>query len=216
MIYLDNTHFFLFAESRLCSLQTKLCSATWVTFTCSHFFVTTSQESCCRSSVCYHSCRLIHYLFAPHFHPFVLWDMNKGSLLAWWREVHIRKDRFHLTLLDVPHLGRFVQFSNKFRFNMACQVEVLELRNALGLHFSDYIDSVCCPVNTLWSVAEDPVVMENIGSEGVNKCQAHCCQESADDAQTYDTMSSQDSSPTLHPVFTLARHREKTLSSQRR
>ena len=61
--------------------------------------------------------------------------MFEVILLNWLSDVHLRKETLGLDIPDVPSLGRFIQFSNKFSWDESCYQEVESVESASSIHF---------------------------------------------------------------------------------
>ncbi|KAG0593819.1 hypothetical protein M758_UG022200 [Ceratodon purpureus] len=85
--------------------------------------------------------------------------MDKSAILGWLAKIHSRKDKLRFNLPDVPNIGDFVHYSNKFHWNKACAQEMVALGKASSLHFSEYSNRKCSPVERPWSRAEHAAML---------------------------------------------------------
>ena len=86
--------------------------------------------------------------------------MDKEAFLSWLAEIHRIRRRNELEYPNVPAIGHFVMFSNDFRWNSDCEDEMLQLGNASGLHFSDFMERVQGDHNCRGSCSQDPATVE--------------------------------------------------------
>ncbi|KAG0575102.1 hypothetical protein KC19_VG318600 [Ceratodon purpureus] len=121
--------------------------------------------------------------------------MDKEAILGWLVEIYRLKAKHHLTYPDVPCIGQFVHFSNKFRWNDGYYQEMVALSNALGLHFPDYFNRCRSPIRRLQTRAEHAAMVRRYNDKRRDvKAKASPVDTSEQDS-TCNTISSQASCP---------------------
>ena len=87
--------------------------------------------------------------------------MEKGIILGWLSVIHWHRNAHGLRYPDAPALGRLIQCSNRFDWNDRCYLEVLELGQASGLPFCEYLSELSPTLGRPGGTAANPILIDD-------------------------------------------------------